>query len=185
MPSGENEGQLAALDLLVLAHRSQDISRLRLKAGNLAHAGRKADRPQMRLDPRGVLPRAQTKVARETERRGHADGDALAVHEPRRIIVGQILQGMAKGMPKIEQRALSLLRLVGDDDARLGRAADRDRFGAGRPAGEYVAPIRFQKLEKAAVANEPILDDFRESRRENRARSSESRQMVSASTSDG
>ena len=65
-------------------------------------------------------------------------------------------------MPEIEQRALSLLRLVGDDDARLGRAADRDRFGARRSAGEHVAPVRFQKLEKAAVANEPIFDDLGE-----------------------
>ena len=94
--------------------------------------------------------------------RRHADGDALAVHEPRWIVVGQILQGMAESVPKIEQRALSLLRFVGDDDARLGCATDRDRFGARRSAREYVAPIRLQKLEKAAVVDEPILDDLSE-----------------------
>ena len=126
------------------------------------YAGRKADGLQMRLDPRGVLPGAQTQVTGETKRQGHADGDALAVHEPSRIIVGQLLQGMAKGMPKIEQRALSLFRFVGDDDARLGRAADRDRFGARRSASEHVAPIRFQKLEKAAVADQPVFDDLGE-----------------------
>ena len=69
---------------------------------------------------------------------------------------------MAKGMPKVEQRTLSLLRFVGGDDARLGRAADRDRFGPGWSASEHVAPVQFQKLEKAAVANEPILDDLGE-----------------------
>src|ERR1700722_3108543 len=69
---------------------------------------------------------------------------------------------MAKSMPKVEQRALALLRLVGDDDARLGRAADCDRLGARRSAREHITPIRFQKLEKATVGNEPIFDDLGE-----------------------
>ena len=97
----------------------------------------------------GVLPRAQAKVAGETERRGHADRDALAMDEARRIIAGQVLKGMAKGVPEVEQRALALLGFVGGDDARLGRAADRDRFGAGRPAGEHVAPVRLPETRKS------------------------------------
>ena len=71
----------------------------------------------------GVLSRAQAEVAREAERRGHADRDALAMDEPRRIVAGQLLQGVAEGVPEVEQRALALLGLVGGDDARLGRAA--------------------------------------------------------------
>src|SRR6516165_7717773 len=69
---------------------------------------------------------------------------------------------MAKGMPEVEQSSLSLLRFVGGDDPGLGRAADRDRFGAGGSAGEHTSPIRFQKLEKGAVANQAVLDDFSE-----------------------
>ena len=63
-------------------------------------------------------------------------------------------------MPEIEQRALSLLGLVGGDHARLGGATRRNGFSARRTAGERIAPTRFQKLEKAAVADEPIFDDF-------------------------
>ena len=98
--SDEDEGQFAALDLLVLTHCSQETSRIRLKAGNVAYAGRKADGLQVRLDTRGVLPGAQTQVTRETKRQRHADGDALAMHEPSRIIVGQLLQGVAKSVPE-------------------------------------------------------------------------------------
>ena len=98
--------------------------------------------------------------------------------------MGQLLQRMAKGMPEVEQRPLSLLRFVGGDDARLRRAADRDRFGPGWPASEHFAPVRFQKLEKAAVANEPdSMTSAKPARKSRPLR--ESRHVVSASTSDG
>src|ERR1700728_2829067 len=84
------------------------------------------------------------------------------MHEPSRIISGQFLQRVAESMPKVEQRAFSLLRFVGDDDTGLGRATDCDRFGPRRSASEYVGPIRFQKLKKIAVADQPVFDDLSE-----------------------
>ena len=42
-PPGENEGQPAALDLLVLAHGGENRVRVRVEAGNVADAGRQAD----------------------------------------------------------------------------------------------------------------------------------------------
>src|SRR6185437_15353002 len=149
--SGKDEGQLAALDLLVLMHRGQKTSRIRFKAGDVAYAGRKADRLEVLLDPHGVLTGAQTQVPGKAKRQRHADGDALAVHEPGRIIAGQLFQGVAKSMPEVEERPLTLFCFVGGDDARLGRAADCDRFHARGTAGEDVAPVRFQKLEKVPV----------------------------------
>ena len=42
----------------------------------------------------------------------HADGDALAMHQPRAVIFGQPLQRMAEGVAEIEKRAVALLGLV-------------------------------------------------------------------------
>src|SRR6202042_335589 len=102
--SDEDEGQFAPLDLLILAHCSQQTSRIRLKIRDVAYAGRKTGGLQVRLDARGVLPRAQTQVTGEPKRQRHADGDALAMHEPSRIIIGQLLQGVAKSVPEVEQQ---------------------------------------------------------------------------------
>ena len=90
--------------------------------------------------------------------RGHADRDALAVHEARRIVVGQALEGVAEGVAEIEQRALALLGLVGDDDARLGGATRRDRLGPRRTAGEDVAPAGLQEFEESPVADQAVFD---------------------------
>ena len=146
------------------------LTEICLKIRDVAYAGRKADRLQVRLNTPGVLPGAQTQVTGETKRQRHPDGDALAVHQARRIIIRQLLQGMAKRVPKVEQRTLALLRLIGDDDARLSRAADRDRFDSGWSAGEQVAPVRIPETRKSRGRQSVRIWRPRRSRRENRAR---------------
>ena len=125
--AGQNERQFAALDLLVLAHRGQNRGGVGVEARNLLDSRRQPHRAQMRLDPRRILTGGEAEIAGEAERAGEADRDALAVDQPRPVVPGQRLEGMAESVPEIQQRARPLFRLVGCDDARLGGATDRHR----------------------------------------------------------
>src|SRR5260370_13212846 len=80
------------------------------------------------------------------------------MHEAFRIVVGQPLEGVPEGVAKVKERSLALLGFVGDDHARLGRAAPRDRFDARGAAGEDFAPFGFQEFEEIPVADEPVFD---------------------------
>ena len=114
---------------------------------------------EMRLDPRRVLPGAEPELAGEAECAGHADGDALAVDEPaRNRNAVRLSKRVAEGVAEIEQRALALLGLVGDDDARLGRATHRDRLRPRRAAGKHVPPARLEEFEEVPVADQAVFD---------------------------
>ena len=80
--------------------------------------------------------------------------------------MGQALEGMAEGMAEIEQRALALLGLVGDDDARLGGATCGDRIGPRRTAGKDFAPAGLQEFKERPIADQAVLDHFRIARAE-------------------
>ena len=67
---------------------------------------------------------------------------------------------MPESVAEIEQRALALFGLVGDDDARLGGAAHRNRLRPRRSAGEYLAPVGFQKFEKFPVVDQAVFGDL-------------------------
>src|SRR5271169_1304822 len=115
----------------------------------------------MGLDPRRVLSGTKSEMARKAEGRRHPDGNALAVNQPSRIVARQALKRVTEGVTEIEQRTLSLLGLVGCDDAGFGRTTGCNGLGAGRAAREHFAPTSFEKFEEIAVADEAILDDFR------------------------
>ena len=108
----------------------------------------------------GVLPRAEPELAREAERAGHADRDALAVNEARRIVVGQALEGMAEGVAEIEQRAFALLGLVGDDErAPWRRNSSRSpRPAPGRPKTPRASGP--PGIEEIPVADQAVFDHF-------------------------
>ena len=113
----QDEGERAPADLLVL----RDIGEKPLGIGqagrNVGKAHRQPDRAKMRLDAGRVVGACQVEPGGKAMRQGHADGDALAVHEPGRIIAGQLFQGVAKSMPEVEERPLTLFCFVGGDDA--------------------------------------------------------------------
>ena len=130
------------------------------KVRNVLDPGRQTDALQMRLDAGGVLTGADPQMTGKPKRARHPDGHRLAVNQPRRVVVGQALQGVPEGMAEIEQRPLALLGLVGDHHARLGRAACRDRLASRRAAGKDLAPARFEKIEKIPVVDQAIFDHF-------------------------
>ncbi len=55
----------------------------------------------MRLDPIRRSRRAEPQSRGEAERRGHADGDALAMHQPRAIVMVEPLQRVAEGVAEV------------------------------------------------------------------------------------
>ena len=115
----------------------------------------------MPFHPRGVLPVAQAKHGGETEGADHADGDTLAMHQPRAIIVRQPLQRMAESVAKVEQRAVAGLGLVARHNRRLGGAAFADSLLPRRSAREHRPPVFLQPVEKIRVVNQPVFGNFR------------------------
>ena len=134
----EDERQRAALDLLVLGHRVEDGVGARLEPVDLRDARRQAAGGQVRLDPRDIGGRAEPEVVREPEGACQADGDALAVHEARAVIVREALEGVAERVAEVEQRPLAVLALVAHHDASLAGAGLGDRLVAGRAKFAFV-----------------------------------------------
>src|SRR6202453_3538132 len=94
-PAREDERQLAAFDLLVLTHGVQDRLGIGLETWNVRDPRRQPDRAQVVLEPDRLLSRAVTEVARVPDRAGEADRDALAMHEPRAVVMRERLERMA------------------------------------------------------------------------------------------
>ena len=59
MPAHQNEGERAALDLLVLIHGVEDRSRVVAPAGDVADLRRQADAREMALDTRSASAKSQ------------------------------------------------------------------------------------------------------------------------------
>src|ERR671912_2896669 len=57
--AGEDEGEGAVLDLLVLGHGVEKGLGVAAAAGHVAQGGRQADAPQVSRNPPSILPRAQ------------------------------------------------------------------------------------------------------------------------------
>ena len=132
----EDEGERAALDLLVLAHGLDDVVRAGVETGDVGNSRRQADRAQMRLDPIRSGRRAKPQSRREAERRGHADGDALAMHQPRAIVMVEPLQRMAEGVAKVQKRAVAALDIRRGRQWRPWPGSSSRSHGCGRPPPE-------------------------------------------------
>ncbi|MNO86913.1 hypothetical protein D3C76_783280 [compost metagenome] len=74
---------------------------------------------------------------------------------------------MAEGVAEIERRAHAGLALVGTDHPRLRRAGALDGFGQGRRLErQQVLDVRFEPGQERLVADESVLDDFRQAGRQ-------------------
>ncbi len=138
-PARQDEGQLAALDLLVLRDQLHQPVDARRAAGNRPIAGSAGRPPQDGASTRSASAAGRSpRRAENSKRQRHAERDRLAVQQP----VGEAgggLERVPEGVAEIEQRALAGLALVARDDRGLGAAAGGDRVLARRPAGEHVA----------------------------------------------
>ena len=154
----QDEGEPAALDLLVLPHRLQHRLRSGGEAGDVLDARRQARPPADGARPARRPGPEQSPSACEKR---NAQASPTATPSPctstRRIVVGERLQRVAEGVAEVEQRARALLGLVGGDDARLGGATDRDRARPRRPAGEHVAPCASSHSKKSRSSISPYL----------------------------
>ena len=159
----QDEGQLAALDLLVLRHQRHQRVGIRQpflgEAGDILQMGRQADRGKMALDARGVRLGDHAELRGKFRRQHHADGNAFAVEQAVGK-AGRGLQRMAEGVAEIEQRALAGLALVARDDRGLGAAGGRDRVLARRAAGEDVGVVGLEPGEEGLVAEHAVFGDF-------------------------
>ena len=114
----------------------------------------------MPLGAQRVLPGAQAKALRETQRQREADGHAFAMHETGAVVVDEALEGVAEGVAEVEQRAVALLGLVARDDGGLALAAHRDGADLLGLAVKYRVAVGFQPFEETAVADQTIFDDL-------------------------
>src|SRR6185503_20647101 len=77
----KDEGELAALHLLVLGHEIHQRVRIGAKLRHVAEAGWKPDRRQMMRNASGIVRRHETQPCGELERAGNAESDRLAVQQ--------------------------------------------------------------------------------------------------------
>ena len=181
----QDEGELAALDLLVLRDQLHQPVGVRLLAGNCGDPDRQPDRGQMRTTALGVgLPAA----GRAAPRTSNASAMPIATASPCSSRVGKAggrLERMAEGVAEIEQRALAGLALVARDDRRpwcgssprwRARAPARRRT---RPASSPRARRRTRRRRSGRISRP------RHSRRGTARAGSVSSSAVSASTRTG
>src|SRR6185437_9328285 len=158
--TGQDEGELAAAGLLIVGHVLQQQVRRRPLAGDLGDGRGKARLAQVRLQPRGIVGRAETQADRKTQRQGHADGDTLAVKQPVGITGGG-LQRVPEGMPQIEQGAVAGLTFVARHDIGLHPAG----MGDGMDAGSLIAFKDFETIllkprKEVGIPQRTVFDDL-------------------------
>src|ERR1700693_4006956 len=105
-PAREDEGQRAAIHLLVLSDQLHQPIGVRQTALHLRQMGRQAGRRKVACDALGLGGRKKADPRREGEGTMDTERDRLAMQQA----VGKAgsgLEGMAERMAKIEQRALA------------------------------------------------------------------------------
>ncbi|QTK81333.1 Hypothetical protein AT6N2_L0403 [Agrobacterium tumefaciens] len=157
---GEDEGELAALDLFILRDRRHQRLDRRQFAGNILHCRWQPDSLQMRLDARGIVRAGEVEASGELVGQHHADGDAFAVHQPRAIVIGCRFQRVTEGMAEIQKGAHAIFLLVGHDNICLRLATRRNRLNASGAAGADFVPVLFQPEEEIRLVDQTVLDDF-------------------------
>ena len=144
----QDEGELAALDLLVLRDQVHQRVGVRHAAGDVCECG-SAGRP--RRD--GAIARRRSACgsrpsrAENSNAQRHAERDRLAVQQP----VGEARRGLervAEGMAEIEQRALAGLALVARDDRRPCMRQLRSRSRARAPARRRTRPASWLRARR-------------------------------------
>ena len=161
----QDEGELAALGLLVAAHVVDQPGGVPVHAGcrRRSRAAASAGRPR-----RDGGARAPASAVGQSPRRADRS-KAIAMPTPTAspwsrsgAEAGLGLERVAEGMAEIEQRAqVGGLALVGRDDARLGGAALLDGIGAlGGVAGQHggavaLAPCRRRPDRRSARTSPP------------------------------
>ena len=157
----QNEGQGAAAHLLVLRHDIQKrVGRWHL-SGDIPDMGRQSDGGKMRRHAGAVVDAAKAQRPGEVEGEPHADGNALAMHQPGAVIGDDGLQRVAERVAEIEQGPLAGLELVGRDNTRLGPAGGGNRLLALGAAGKDRAVVRLEPGEEGGIAKQAVFDDLR------------------------
>ena len=135
----QDEGQPAALDLLVLRHQRHQGVGIRKpflgEARNVLQMGRQPDGSQVALDAGGIGLGNHAELGGKLRRQHHADGDAFAVEQAIGK-AGRGFQRVAEGVTEIEQCALAVLAFVAHHDRRLGAAGGGDGVLARAAADE-------------------------------------------------
>ncbi len=113
-------------------------------------------------------PRQEPHPARDPRFEDHPEGDSLTVPHPE--AAGR-LEGVAEGVPEVEEHPRARFALVAGDDARLHRRrpADRPQHGA-RLAPQELAARPLEKAEQPAIRDDAALDRLGEPRAELPAR---------------
>ncbi len=159
----EDEGQLAALDLLVLRDGvQQHVCRWQF-AGDLADfRGQQADGAQVSLDTLCIIRACQVQAGRENDAPGPCRSQPPSPCT-RRLLSYCVAASSAwpKCVAKVQQRATAVFPLVRHHDIRLGLAAHRNRFGAGSAAGKHILPIGFPAIRRNRPVDQAILGNFR------------------------
>ena len=133
-PASQNEGDLAACDLLVLGHMARSGDRVPGDAVHLTKLGRQPDRCRDG-GGRGPHPAMGQSPSRADRSKAmhHADGHRLAMQQPVAIAALAASSAWAKVWPRLSSARCAALALVARDDRGLGRAADRRRRGPALP----------------------------------------------------
>ena len=146
----QDEPQPRVLDLLVAAHRGQQLVGRERPVADVGQPCRQPQTRQVGARTVEVRGRAMSEPGGQRERLDHADGHRLAVQQSA-VVARQRLVGMGEGVAEIEQRALAGgLALVGGDDRGLDleRAADRLRARCGI-AGQQGGAVQLEPVEQA------------------------------------
>src|SRR5690606_37558124 len=125
----QNKGDLAAADLLVLAHVTEKRFGCPVDARNGRHGGWEADSLKMRADALTFLRLHQVEFYRQIRRHDHADRNGFPMVEMRPVAAFGF-QRMAEGMPKVEQRPDAAFPFILGDNAGLGPDALFDGMDA-------------------------------------------------------
>jgi hypothetical protein len=118
---------------------------------------------EQRLHPLDVAAREPPEPARQVCREQHADADGFAVQPF--AIAERILDGVTESVAEVEERACSLLALVGRDDARLDLAGPPYGMREGLHV-ERQQPLRIalEPAEESCIVDQPVFHDLCQSR---------------------
>ena len=167
----QDEGELAALDLLVLRHQLHQ--RVRRRAQPPARRSSRVGSPTAArwcATRAGVGRSAAARAGPRTRTRSAMPSATASPCSSRSEKPAAASKRMAEGVAEIEQRALAGLALVARRRSpALARQLDRDRVLARRAAGEDVAPVRLEPGEESRRRRAARIWRPRHSRRGTRA----------------
>ena len=156
----QDEGELAALHLLVLRDQVHQRVGVRHAAGDVRRCGRQADRREMRARRARRRPRrsgpSAPKIGRPAPCRSPPPRHAAAGRRSRR----PPSSAWPKVWPRLSSARSPVSRSSRATIAALARQLAAMACSRAGAAGEDVAPVRFQPGEERGIAEQPVFGDL-------------------------